>query len=104
VQKILFISAVFVGLTIAWVDSQPTWDDTGITVFSILFASASLGALSPLRPWLWALAVGIWIPLSGVIFTHNYGGILALGFAFIGAYAGMLVRRLVSPDPGKTIS
>jgi hypothetical protein len=44
------------------------------------------------RPWLLAMLVGAWIPLRGIIITHNYGSILALIIAFIGAYGGWVVR------------
>jgi hypothetical protein len=44
------------------------------------------------RPWLLALAVGMWIPLRGIIVTHNYGSILALIIAFVGAYGGWVFR------------
>ncbi len=43
--------------------------------------------------WLWALVVGGWIPLMGILVTHNYGSILALVIAFIGAFLGALVRK-----------
>jgi hypothetical protein len=102
-RKWLFISAVLLGILIAWVDSHPTWDDAGITAFAILGVSGLLGFFSPHKPWVWALAVGIWIPLAAIFFTHNYGGLIVLVFAFVGAYGGMLARRLVDssrfPNP-----
>lgn len=96
-KNIMLGIAVFVGLVIAYIDSRPTWDDTGITAFSIFGACALFAVISPRRPWAWALAVGMWVPLAGILISHNYGGILALLFAFAGAYAGMLVRRLAVP-------
>src|SRR5574339_470079 len=39
VQKILLALAVLTGLFIAFVDSRPTWDDTGITVGAMLLSS-----------------------------------------------------------------
>jgi hypothetical protein len=44
--------------------------------------------------WLWALAVGAWIPLWGIISMQNYGALLALIIAFVGAYAGVLARKV----------
>ncbi len=35
---VLLAAAVAVGLLIAWVDSRPNWDDTGILVGAILLA------------------------------------------------------------------
>ena len=47
------------------------------------------------RPWATALLVGVWIPLFGILAGANYGSLLALAFAFAGAYAGMFLRRAV---------
>src|SRR5258708_25684584 len=92
----LFIAALIAGLAITWVDSRPSWDDTGMTALFILVATFILGALLPRQAWLSALAVGAWIPLLGVIRAGNYGAVLALVFAFAGAYAGAFGRRLLS--------
>ena len=94
-QKILAAFAVVAGMFIAFVDSRPTWDDTGITVFALLLVSGLLGMLGPKRPWLWALLVGIWLPLYYIITTHNFSLLITLLFPFLGAYAGMLVRNLI---------
>jgi hypothetical protein len=94
-QKILAAAAVLSGIFIAFVDSRPTWDDTGITVFGLLAVSGLLGMLGPKRPWLWALLVGIWIPLYNILTTHNFSLLITLFFPFFGAYAGMLVRHLI---------
>lgn len=92
-QRILFVVAVTLGFAIAYVDSRPTWDDTGITAGAVLITAGILGALGPERPWLWALGVGGWIPLFGIFNGWNRASLLALGIAFVGAYGGMLVRR-----------
>jgi len=91
-QKLLLGIAVLAGLFSAYVDSRPNWDDTGILAFGILIVSGLVALLGYRRPWLVALAVGLWIPLRGIFVTHNYGSILALVFAFVGAYGGWLVR------------
>ncbi len=85
------------GGLITYVDSRPTWDDTGVTAAALLASAGVLGFLAPARPWLWALAVGVWIPLLAVIRTENYGAVLALAVAFVGAYAGSTVRTRLSP-------
>lgn len=92
-QKVLLAVALVLGGLVAYVDSRPTWDDTGVTAAALLVISGALGFLGPKRPWLWALALGIWIPLLGVVRTHNYGAMLALVAAFAGAYGGMAIRR-----------
>lgn len=94
-RKALYVIPLIIGLAIAYVDSRPGWDDTGITVGMLLLSSAIFGFLLPKYPWLIALLVGMWIPLASIAITHNYGGIVALVFPFIGAYAGMFIHRLM---------
>ena len=90
----LLCGAIVCGLLLSYVDSRPTWDDTGITAGVVLLLCGLLGLLAPRRPWMWALAVGSWIPLLEIVSTHTYTSLLALLIAFVGAYAGMGVRRL----------
>lgn len=91
--------AAIVGLVIAWVDSRPNWDDTGITAMGMFTCCALFGAFLPKRPWTWALAIGIWIPLFAIIFHQNYGSLLAIVFAFAGSYAGALLRKAIGSVP-----
>ena len=91
-QRILLVIAVVAGLFFAYVDSRPTWDDTGILVGAILLTCGLISLLGFRRPWLLALAVGAWIPLRGILITHNFGSILALVIAFVGAYGGWIFR------------
>lgn len=85
--------ALAVGFGLAWTDSRPTWDDTGISALAVLLASAACAALEPARPWLWALAVGVWLPLLAVAQSGNWGATLALAFAFAGAFGASSARR-----------
>jgi hypothetical protein len=89
--------AAALGLLIAWIDSRPSWDDTGITAGMIFLTAALFGALRPSRALVWALAVGIGVPLVGIVWHHNFGSLLALGVAFFGAYAGALARKALAP-------
>jgi len=91
-QKTLLSIAVIAGLFFAYVDSRPTWDDTGITVGAILLTSGLLALIGFQRPWLLALAIGVWLPLYEIFTTHAYASIVALVIAFIGAYGGWAVR------------
>jgi hypothetical protein len=98
-QKILLGVAVLMGLLIAFVDSRPTWDDTGITVGTMLLISGLLTLLGYRRPWLIALAIGLWMPLYEIYLSQNFRfpeGILlplfVLLICFAGAYAGWAVR------------
>ena len=91
-QIILLVIAVIAGLFFAYVDSRPTWDDTGILAGAILLTCGLISLLGFRRPWLLALAVGAWIPLRGIFITHNFGSILALVIAFVGTYGGWIFR------------
>lgn len=94
-QKILLGTAILAGLFLAYIDSRPTWDDTGILVAAILFTSGLIALLGYKRPWLLALAIGAWIPLHGILVGHNPGSIIAIIIAFIGAYLGWVVRTAI---------
>jgi len=91
-QKILTGIGMLAGLFFFYVDSRPSWDDTGVLAGAILLVCGALGLCGYRRPWLLALAVGAGIPLHGILFIHNYGSILALVIALSGAYAGWAVR------------
>jgi len=92
--RVLFLVALLLGALITWVDSRPNWDDTGITAGVLLLVSAGFGAIHPRFAWLWALALGAGIPLVGIVAAHNFGAILALIIAMIGAYLGAAAHHL----------
>jgi len=91
-QNTLLMVAVLAGLFSAYVDSRPTWDDTGVLVGGILLISGLLTLLGHRRPWLIALAIGIWIPARQIYLTHDFKMLIILLIPFIGAYGGWLVR------------
>lgn len=96
----LLLVAVVVGIAIAWVDSRPTWDDTGVTAGAMTLAAGVLGLMGPRRPWAWALGVGIWIPAYAISRAPSLSvlAMLAvLAFPFAGAYLGMTLRRVITP-------
>jgi hypothetical protein len=92
----LSLLAITSGIFITVVDSNPSWDDAGITALMILGTTAFLGYFSPKLFWLWALLIAAWIPLYGIISTHNYESILALIIGFIGALGGALAHKMFS--------
>jgi hypothetical protein len=94
-QKVLLGIAFLSGLFITYVDSRPTWDDTGITAGAILLVCGLIALIGYQRPWLLALAVGAWIPLYGILASHNFGAIIALLIAFIGSYAGWVANIVI---------
>ena len=97
---VLLIAAIRLGLAIAWVDSRPHWDDTGITAGGLLLSGGALGLIGPRRPWLWALGLGIWIPLYMILRAPSLvtvmGGFVIVAIPMAGAYAGMAVRRFIA--------
>jgi hypothetical protein len=60
---------------------------------------------SPARAWVWALAVGLWVPLMGLALDpagFHPASVLALAFATVGANAGAIVGRfLAESDPAR---
>ena len=91
----LVVLSTAIGLVIAYVDSQPTWDDTGITATMLLLMGALVSGISARRPWLWAILIGGWVPIFEVS-SAGWAGLAALGVAAIGATAGYLVVRPVA--------
>jgi hypothetical protein len=86
------------GLILAYLDALPGWDDTGVLAGGLLLASGLLAGLGYRRPWLVALAVGLWIPLRGLYMSHDARMLLVLLFPMAGAYAGLALRRAILPD------
>jgi hypothetical protein len=97
-NRVVVMLACVAGLLIAFVDSRPTWDDAGVTAFAMLLAAGVFGMITPARPWRWALAVGIWIPLYAFV-RHPAASTLPMAivliFPLVGAYVGMALRRLL---------
>ena len=93
--KIYLALALGAGLLIAYVDTLPHWDDTGITVFALLLSSGLFGLLTQRRPWLVGLAVGLWIPLHGIIWNHDFSMLFVLIFPMAGAFAGWGLSKII---------
>jgi len=91
-QNILLAVAVLAGLFSAYVDASPNWDDTGILAGGLLLVSGLLTLLGHRKPWLIALAVGIWIPLHDIYLSHDFSLLLVLLFPLVGACGGWLAR------------
>jgi hypothetical protein len=88
INSITVVGAIAIGVLIGWIDSRPNWDDTGITVALIFGASAFFGFINPKHPWIWALLIGICIPMWNISLSNNYESFIAVVVAFIGAYVG----------------
>ncbi|MGH2408240.1 MAG: hypothetical protein ACRDF7_09205 [Candidatus Limnocylindrales bacterium] len=92
--------AIVLGLAIAWLDSRPAWDDTGVTAGLLVFAATGAAFVGRRRPWLWALLVGAPTPLLEGWLGAGAGALLALVFAGLGAAAGHLLGRVVTDRGG----
>jgi hypothetical protein len=91
-QSLFLVVAVLAGIFSAYVDSRPAWDDTGILAAGLLLISGLLTLLGHRKPWLIALAVGLWIPLHDIYLSHDLRMLFVLLFPLVGAYGGWLVR------------
>lgn len=89
------------GVALAWIDSRPTWDDTGVTFVGILLVSAVCTALGTRPWWLVALFVGGLIPVVEITLASNWLSLLALVPAVLGSLAGRLLdgRRRPAATP-----
>ncbi len=76
------------GLAIAWMDSRPNWDDTGVLIGAVALAAA-VGGATAVRPWLVALFVA-----GPIAVTAFPAGVVALGIAMVAAYAVAALRAL----------
>ena len=97
-HRSLLVAATVAGIAIAFVDARATWDDAGITAGAMLLVAVVLGLLGPQRPWLWALAVGMWIPTYALVRAPAFGAVamlLVLIFPLAGAYVGRIARSLL---------
>ncbi len=97
-HRCLLVTAILAGMAIAYVDSRPTWDDAGITAGAMAIVAGGLSLVGPQRPWLWALAVGMWIPAYSLVRAPALGTVamlLVLIFPFAGAYLGRAARGVL---------
>ena len=88
-------AALAIGVAIGYVDSRPTWDDTGITAGSVFLAAAALAIVRPRVAWLVGLAVGIPVPLFNVTLHGNFGSVMAIAVGLVGAGVGYVVGKMV---------
>lgn len=91
-NKVLLVVAILCGVFLAYVDSSPGWDDTGVTAGGLLITAGIITLLGHPRPWLIGLAVGMWIPLLYIYQNQEFSMVLVLIIPVIGAYAGWAVR------------
>ncbi|MCK9640589.1 MAG: hypothetical protein M0R39_11835 [Prolixibacteraceae bacterium] len=93
------VLSLVAGVVIAWMDSRPGWDNTGITAGTIVLVSALFGYLWPSRPWIWALTVSLWVPLHAIILSGDFKMLLVTLFGFAGSYLGAAVKNNKPSSP-----
>lgn len=82
------LGVLLAGLAIAWADTRPGWDDTGITAGSLVLCGA-LGTSLGLRPWLSAALTVV--PLLAAELPDGTAVLVSIPLAALGALAGGLV-------------
>ncbi len=92
-ELIVATFAVAIGIAIAWVDTRPNWDDTGVTAGALVL-TAGFAGVAGLRWWGAALLVAA--PIL-VLETPSAGvGVLAfLAFTALGSLIGVGIRRML---------
>lgn len=93
---ITFTIAVVIGFAIAYIDTRPNWDDTGITAGALFLGAAILSAARPKGFWITGLAVGLPVLVLNALLRANYGSAIAVIVALAGAGAGAWVGTLIN--------
>ena len=93
IDVVAVVFCVVIGLAIAYVDSRPTWDDTGITVGALLAFAALAGFAVPYRAWRWGLLLGLWTPAIEIAQYGSIGALAAPVFAVLAALGGSALRH-----------
>ena len=95
--------AFALGLGIGWLDLHTT--EVAVTVVSLLACGFLLGMLQSAAAWRWALLLALGLPIMAAvgrvtelrtpepIRLDPRIALVALAFALVGSYAGVLVRR-----------
>jgi hypothetical protein len=102
------VVAIVAGLGLAFIDSRPGFDDTGVTAVGLAIAGGIAvlidGSGRLFRAALLAGLVGIWIPLLEIAPPGNTGPLLALVFSGAGAAVGALIVRAIARPSGRANS
>jgi hypothetical protein len=97
-----YLFSLFNGLLVAFIDISAG----EVQVPALLLAAFTFftGFASPRRAWRWGIITGVWVPAfeiarvwlgvsQGHSISETAGSFLAIGFAFVGAYGGSLIRK-----------
>ncbi len=104
--RLCAVLAAALGLGIGWLDLHTT--EVIVTILALLSAGLVLGLLKPVGAWRWAILLALGLPamaelgrLFGVrtpepIHFDPRVCLFALMVGFVGCFAGVAVRRIVS--------
>jgi hypothetical protein len=95
---VVVVVALVAGAVIGFVDSRPTWDDTGVAAGALFLSALVLACIRPRAAWLIGLAVGLPVVLFNVIAHGNFGSFLAIAFSLAGAAIGYGIGRALGVD------
>lgn len=99
------VVAVVAGLALAFMDSRPGYDDTGVTAAGLAIAALISvlidGSGKLLRVAALAVLVGIWIPILEIAAPGTYGSLLAFVFSGVGAFVGWVIVRGLARPPAE---
>jgi hypothetical protein len=100
------LQTCFLGIVIGWWDLRIT--EVSVSAFLLLMLSVFAGYAQPKRAWLFALVLGMWIPVFALVSktlkitsptpTELITSLLVFVFTLAGAYGGALVRRFAPRD------
>jgi hypothetical protein len=90
---VTIVAALAAGVVLAWMDTRPSFDDTGVLAVLLFLAGATAAIVGRDRPWLWALLVGAPVPLAELAQGGSLASLTAVAFAAAGAVAGYLIAR-----------
>ena len=96
-----YLLSLFSGLVIGFVDLGAS--EVQVPALLLLALAFFVGFASPGGPWRWGILTGIWVPVFEIVRltvapgrspadSPWWGSLLALVFAFAGAYGGSVVR------------
>ena len=88
-------AALVIGLFIAWMDTRPTWDDTGVTAGALLIGSGLAGFLGLPFALAAAFVAG---PLALIMVIQTSGvSIVVLLIGIAGGFMGRVLGNTVNP-------
>jgi hypothetical protein len=86
------------GCAIGFVDSRPTWDDTGVTVGAVFLASLFISAARPGSAWLTGLLVGTPVLAFNAALHAGFASAIAVVIGLVGAGVGYLIGKAAGQD------